>query len=166
MKLWAEWGFRRSEKEIIYFLDSFSQGSVEENGAILGMAALQHYQIKAKDPGFSELLNSKKGENQGPICLYILQLNRLLNGLYKSGRYVEGDAMMLWNVTFRCMSRDSFHHHGVVLWQIASKSIDEARKCLEKIIVSAVSEAGNSPDDQKIDKVLGLCNFIPPQFMK
>jgi hypothetical protein len=163
MKLFANWGLRSSEKEIVSFLSLFSQGGVEQNGAVLGMAALLHHQFKVKDPEFETLVNSKKGENHGHISTHIIQLNRLVNEFHKVGRYDEAAAMKLWNITFRCMSHESLHHYGVSLWQVASRSFPEAKKWLEGKLISS-EKAGHQRDAPNLKNASNLYNFVPPQF--
>jgi hypothetical protein len=163
MKLFLNWGLRMSEKQIMTFLDLFSQGDIEQNGAVLGMAALLHHQIKTKDPQFETLVNSKKGENQGPISVYIFQLNRLVNEFHKSGRYDEAAAMKLWNVTFRCMSHESLHHYGVEIWKIAAQSFPVAKQWLKEKLKQA-ERAGNKQDAASLKEALKLYNYVPPQF--
>lgn len=164
MKLWAKWGLKRSEKEIVSFLEYFSEKDPSQSGAIVGAAALLHYQIRGKDPEFEILLNSKKGENHGPIAMQIIQLYRLARQLYKAGQYNEGEAMDLLVTTLRCMSDDSFYHYGVSLWKVASQSFPEARKWLEETIKTVVNDAGDTTNTEKLNIVLGLCDFVPPQF--
>jgi hypothetical protein len=127
------------------------------------MAALLHHQFKIKDPEFETLVNSKKGENQGPISAYIIQLNRLVNEFHKAGRYDESAAMKLWNITFRCMSHESLHHYGVESWKIAAQSFPEVKQWLEEKLQHAES-AGHKRDTPSLREALKLYNFVPPQF--
>ena len=48
-ELILKWALRTSEKEIARFLSLFSQGNAEQNGAVVGMAALLHHQYAQKD---------------------------------------------------------------------------------------------------------------------
>jgi hypothetical protein len=163
-KLLRKWGLSGSEKQIETFLHLFTQGDIEQNGMVLGWAALLHYQIMSKDPEFESLLNSKKGENQGPVRTYILQLNRLGNQLQKAGRIWEAAGMNLWNMTFRCMSDESLHHHGLILWKTASISFPVARNWLENES-AYMKEAGSERDKSSLSGALKIYNFIPPQFV-
>jgi hypothetical protein len=163
MKLFAKWGLRASEKEITSFLSVFSQGDVEKNGIVLGMAALLHHRLTEKDPEFEALLNSNKGENQGPLSVYIIHLNRLFNEFRKLGRSDEAAATKLWNITVRCMTDESLHHHGVSLWKIASSSFLGARKWMETRLEYA-EKAGHHRDAADLKSALKLYNFVPPQF--
>jgi len=162
-KFLKKWGLSASEKEIKMFLDVFSHGDIEQNGIVLGWATLFHYQITTKDIEFEKLLNAKKGENQGPIASYILQLNRLVNELHKAGRFEEAAGMKLWNITFRCMSDDLLHHYGIILWKTASISFSEARNWLEVKLANA-RESGSEQVISSLIGALKICNFIPPQF--
>jgi len=163
MKLFANLGLRTSEKEIKSFLSLFSQGDVEQNGAVLGMAALLHHQFKTKDPEFDTLVHSKKGENLKPISLYIIQLNQFDNEFHKAGRHDEAAAMNLWNITLRCMSHETLHHYGVELWKIAAQSIPEAKRWLDEKLQNAET-AEHKRDTPSLREALKLYNFIPPQF--
>lgn len=162
-KLLAKWGLRASEKEITSFLSLFSQGNVQQNGIVLGMVALFHHQFTLKDPDFETLVNSKKGENQGPISAYIIQLNRLVNEFHKAGRFDEAAAMKLWNITFRCMTDESLHHHGISLWKIASSSFPEAKKWLSTKLEYA-EKASHHRDAPDLKSAMKFYNFVPPQF--
>jgi hypothetical protein len=42
-KLLRKWGLSGSEKQVKIFLDLFSQGDTDQNGMVLGWAALFHY---------------------------------------------------------------------------------------------------------------------------
>lgn len=164
-KLLRKWGLSGSEKQIETFLHLFTQGDIEQNGIVLGWAALLHYQMKNNDQEFEKLLNSKKGANQGPISLYILQLNSLGNGLRKASRVGETAGMMLWNMTFRCMSDDSLHHYGKILWKSAVRSFSDAETWLEGMLANA-KESGSERDIESMSGALKICNFIPPQFIE
>lgn len=162
-KLFANWGLRSSEKEILSFLSLFAQRDVEQNGALLGMAALFYHQLKVKNPEFGTLVNSMKGENQGSISAYIIQLNRLVNDFHKAGRYDEAAAMKLWNISFRCMSHDSLSHYGVSLWHAASRSFPEAKNWLETNLTYA-DKSGHQSDTPNLINALNLHDFVPRQF--
>lgn len=162
-KLLRKWGLSDSEKQIKLFLDLFSQGDTVQNDMVLGWAALFHYQIMTKDPKFERLLNSKKGENQGPISNYILQLNRLGNDLRKAGRTDEAAGIMFLNITFRCMSDEAMHHYGTLLWKTASKSFWEAKLWLENRLAYSMDSASER-DKASLSAALKIYNFIPPQF--
>lgn len=162
-KLLRKWGLSGSEKQVKLFLDLFSQGDADQNGMVLGWMALFHYQLMTKDPEFERLLNSKKGENQGPISTYILQLNRLGNDLRQAGRTDEAAGIMLLNITFRCMSDETLHHYGTYLWKTASKSFSEAKLWLENRLAYAIDSASER-DKASLSAALKIYNFIPPQF--
>lgn len=144
-KLFLKWGLKASEKEIVHFINNFSMADVEQNGPVLGMAALLHYQLAKSDPEFEKLVNSRKGENLGPISAYILTLNRHVKECHRAGRLEQGAGTMLWNITFRCMGDESFHHHGVTLWRTASQSFPGAKQWLEEM-VQRTKEAGLQQD--------------------
>lgn len=158
-----KWGLRSSEKEIVSFLDLLSQGNAQQNGAVVGMAALFHHQYTEKDPDFQVLVNSQKGENCGPISTYVMKLSWLVNDFNKEGRHNEAVAMKLWNTTFRCMSDASLHHHGVSLWKVASRSFPEAKMWLEANLEHA-ENAVHARDTPNLKNALNIYNFIPPQF--
>jgi len=162
-KLLRKWGLSGSEKQIETFLHLFTQGDIEQNGMVLGWAALLHYQIMSKDPEFERLLNSKKGENQGPISMFIFQLDSLGNDLHKAGRMEEAAGMKLWNITLRCMSDDTLYHHGTLLWKTASVSFPEAKNWLENKLTHPI-ESGTSRDQSNLSGALKIYNFVPPQF--
>ena len=159
-----KWSIGGSEKLINQFLALFDQADSFQNGIVLGWAAILHYQIMTKDPKFEKLLNSKKGENQGPISAYILQLNSLGNQLSKAGRTEEAAGMKLWNITFRCMSDESLHHYGMSQWETASHSFAAAKSWLEDKS-DFISEAGSERDRSSLNGALKIYNFIPPQFL-
>ena len=145
------------------FLALFESGNVEENGMVVGRAALIHYAFSQLDPEFTKLVNSQVGENQGPIGSYIIKLNKYINDFHKSGEFPNAAGMKLWNITFRCMSNNSFRHYGQQIWNIASSSFDAAKDYLEE----QFSEAKEMEQEQMVERchgALGLYDYIPPQF--
>jgi len=129
-KFFLNWSLRKSEAEINSFLTTFSILGPSEVGRVVGMAALMHYQYAKTDPEFERLLNSRKGDNRGPISVRILELNRLVNELHHAGRLEDAGSLKLWNITFRCMTHDTLHKYGIALWKIAAKGFPEAKQWL------------------------------------
>lgn len=162
-KLFLNWGLRKSEKEITSFLDTFSRLGTSEIGKVVGMAALFHHQYSQKDPEFEVLLNSDRGNNQGPISIRVLELNKLVNDMHRAGRLEDAASMKLWNITFRCMTHETLHHYGLLLWQIASTGFSEAKQWLQARLEYA-EKSGHQRDAPNLSKALRLYNFIPPQF--
>lgn len=162
-KFLAKFGLKRSEEEIKNFISLFESGDVEENAVVVGRAALIHYAFSQLDPEFSKLVNSQVGENQGPISTYIIQLNKFLNDYHKSGEVQNAAGVKLWNITFRCMSNNSFRHYGKQIWEIASKSIESAKQYLEEEMNNAKS-LGQETMMERCQGALGLYDYIPPQF--
>lgn len=163
-KFLEKWTRGSSEKLINQFLTSFEQADSFQNGMLLGWAAILHYQMMSKDSEFEKLLNSKRGENQGAVSAYILQLNSLGNQFNKAGRMGEAAGMKLWNITFRCMSDDLLHHYGVSLWQTAAMSFADTRSWLENKSAQ-LNETGSERDKNSLSGSLKIYNYIPPQFM-
>jgi len=130
---------------------------------ILGKAALIHYSFGSLDPEFSKLVNPQLGENQGPISTYIKRLNKLPNEFHSAGEFQNAAGMKLWNITFRCISNNSFRHYGVELWKNAAKSFGSAREYLENELEQA-TRMGNEQMVDKLKGALGLYDFIRPQF--
>ncbi len=162
-KFLAKFGLKRSEEEIKNFLSLFGSGDLEENGMVVARAALIHYRSSSLDPEFSKLVNSQVGENQGPISTYILQLNKLLKEFHGSGEYQNAAGMKLWNITFRCMSNNSFRHYGTTIWENAAESFESAKQYLENELEKA-SSTGNEKMADYVKGALALYDFIPPQF--
>ena len=162
-KFLAKAGMKRSEEEITKFLGLFKSGDEEQNGIIIGRAALIHYSLSSLDPKFSKLINSGVGENQGPIKNYILQLNSLLNDYHKAGESSNAAGVKLWNITFRCMSNNSFRHYGQALWNRASASFEYAKEHLKNELEMAAS-LGKGKMVEKIKGALSLYDYVPPQF--
>lgn len=163
-KFLRKWGLSGSEKEIKTFLELFSQGDIEQNGIVIGSAALIHYSLGLNKPEFKRLLNSNLGENQGHISTYILQFNRLLGECHRAGQLEAAAGIKFWNTTFRCMSDESLHPYGVQLWKIASKSFGSTKDYLRNELAQA-TESNNQGMKEKIEGALNLCNFVPPQFL-
>lgn len=162
-KLFLNWALRKSETEISSYLASFSKISAWEVGKVVGMATLFHHQYTEKDPEFEVLLNSKKGENQGPISLRVMELNKLVNDMRRAGRLEDAASMKLWNITFRCMTHDTLHHYGMSLWRVASRGLPEAKQWLEARLEYA-ENSGHQRDAANLKKALKLYDFVPPQF--
>ena len=162
-KFLAKAGMKRSEEEITKFLSLFESGDEEQNGIIIGRAALIHYSLSSLDPAFSKLINSGVGENQGRIKNYILQLNSLLNDYHKAGESSNAAGVKLWNITFRCMSNNSFRHYGQALWNRASASFEYAKEHLKNELEMAAS-LGKGKMVEKIKGALSLYDYVPPQF--
>lgn len=162
-KFLAKAGMKRSEEEITNFLGLFESGDDEQNGIIIGRAALIHYSLSSIDPVFSTLINSGIGENQGHIKTYILQLNSLLNDYHKAGEYSNAAGVKLWNITFRCMSKNSFRHYGQALWNRASVSFEYANEHL-KDELEMTESGGKEKMVERIKGALGIYDYIPPQF--
>jgi len=162
-KFLAKSGLKRSEEEIKNFLSLFGLGNPEENGMVVARAALIHHRFGLLDPEFSKLVNSQVGENQGPISTYILQLNKLLKDFHGSGEHQNSAGMKLWNITFRCMSNNSFRHYGITIWEKAAESFENAKQYLK----NELEQASSTGNEQMVDNVKGalaLYDFIPPQF--
>ena len=162
-KFIAKFGLKKSEEEITNFLGMFELGDEEQNGIIIGRAALIHYSLSSSAPEFSMLINSGVGENQGPIINYIPQLNSLLNDYHKTSDSINAAGVKLWNITFRCMSNNSFRHYGQSLWNRASASFEYANEHLKDELEMAES-LGKKKMVEKIKGALGLYDYIPPQF--
>lgn len=162
-KFLLSWGLRKSESEVNSFLTLFSGLGASEIGKVVGMAAVIHCQYTEKDPEFERLLNSRKGENRGPISTRILELNGLVNEMNRTGRLEDAASMKLWNITFRCMTHDTLYDHGVVLWKIAAKSFPEAKQWLTDRLADA-QNSGHQRDALNLRKALPLYNYVPPQF--
>lgn len=162
-ELILKWGLRNSEKEVVSFLNVFSQCDPEQSGAVVGMAALLHHQHVEKEPEFQTILNSPKGANHGPINMYVMKLNWLVGDFKKAGRRNAGAAMKLWNITFRCMSHETLHHYGVALWKTASASFPYAKQWLE-VQLEVAESAANERDAVNLRAALKLYDFVPLQF--
>lgn len=162
-KFLAKSGMKKSEGEITTFLALFESGDEEQNGIIVGSAALIHYSLSSLDPDFSKLINSGVGENQAAILRYIPQLNSLLNDYHKAGESLNAAGMKLWNITFRCMSNNSFRHYGKALWDRSSESFEYAKEHLKNELGMAKS-LGKGVMAEKIKGALGLYDYVPPQF--
>ena len=162
-KFILNWGLRRSEKEVVSFMTIFSRLDALEVGKVVGMAALFHHQCAEKDHEFEVLLNSKKGDNQGPISTRIIELNMIVNDMHKTGRLEDAASMNLWNITFRCMTHETLHHYGIPLWRIASNSFPDAKRWLDARLEYA-ENSGHMRDAPNLRKALKLYNFVPPQF--
>jgi len=165
-KLLKKWLLRGTEKEIKRFLELFSQGDIEQNGIVIGKAALIHYCLEIVGPEFKKLVNSKVGENQSEITIYnVYQLDRLNKECHKANEIVHAAGIKFWSITFRCMLDKSLHHYGVQLWEIASKSLGSAKDYLRSELMQAI-ETGDKKMEERIKGALNLCDFIPPQFIK
>lgn len=162
-KFLLNWGLRKSEAEVDSFLTIFTVLGASEIGKVVGMAAVIHCQYTEKDPEFERLLNSRKGENRGPISVRILELNGLVNDMNRARRLEDAASMKLWNITFRCMTHDTLHDRGIVLWQTAAKGFPEAKRWLKDRLAHAES-SGHQRDAPNLKKALPLYNYIPPQF--
>jgi hypothetical protein len=164
-KFIEKWLLGGSKKEIEQFLANFSQGDIEQNGMVMGWAALMHYHLLTINPEFDKLINSMKGKQKAAISAYILQLNQFGNGLYKEGRLEEAAGMKIWNITFRCMSDESFHQYGMNLWKIAAESFSEAQSWLEYKLVIAQGSC-DEHGENSLSGALKIYNYIPPQFVE
>jgi hypothetical protein len=162
-KFIEKWLLSGSKKEIEKFLETFSQGDIEQNGMVMGWAALMHYRLLTISPEFGKLINSMKGEEKAEISAFILQLNQFGNGLYKEGHLEEAAGMKIWNITFRCMSDESFHQYGMKLWNIAAESFSEAQSWLEYKLVIAQGSC-DEHGENRLKDALTIYNYIPPQF--
>lgn len=159
----GQWGLKRSEKEILSFLLQFTSFLPEEMGHVVGMAALIHCQIAAKNPEFEKLIMSLPGENTGPISALIVEFNRLLKQLARAQRLDEAAALKLWIVTLRCMSSPSFQHHGASLWRNAARSFPAGEVWIRSQIKTEGSR-GNSLSVENLTNALARSRFVPPQF--
>jgi hypothetical protein len=75
----------------------------------------------------------------------------------------NASGMKIWNITFRCMSHNAFHHYGQELWAQASQHFDKSKKFLEV----QREHAQKSNDEALLEKVKGalsLYDYVPPQF--
>ena len=162
-KFLAKKGLKRSEEEIKNFILLFEEADDEQKGITLGMAAMLNYSLSSADLEFSKLVNSDLGNNQGPISSYILQLNRLVGDFHKAGEYENAAGMKLWNITFRCMTNNAFHHYGQDLWITASKYFDHGKIFLESQI-ERFESSGNENALEKLKGGLSIFDYIPPQF--
>jgi hypothetical protein len=165
-KLFGKWLLRGTKKEIKMFLELFSQGDIEQNGIVIGKAALIHYCLGIVGSEFKKLVNSKVGENQSEITIYnVFQLDRLLKECREANEIVHAAGIKFWSTTFRCMLDESLHHYGVQLWEIASKSFGSAKDYLQSELMQAI-ETGDKKMEERIKGALHLCDFVPPQFLK
>ena len=160
----GQWGLKRSEREIMDFLLRFQSVFPDEKGHVMGMAALLHFQIEAKNPEFRKIIRSLPNENIGQITNMILEFNRLLKELTRARRLDEAVALRLWIVTLRCMSSPSFQHHGIDLWRTAAHSFAAGEAWIKEQIRSERSR-GNSKNVESLVKAFAQSRFIPPQFV-
>jgi hypothetical protein len=162
-ELVLKWALRHSETEVVTFLGHFAGCELDHKGAVVGMAALMHHQYAEMDPDFRVLVRSQKDTNHGLISKYIVEMNCLINDFNKADRLNAAAAMKLWNVTFRCMSNATLHHHGVTIWATASESFPHAQQWLAAKL-EAAERAGDKRDVQNLRVALELYDFVPPQF--
>lgn len=139
--------------------------SSEEMAMAVGRAALVHYRFSSLDPEFSKLVNSPQGENEGPISAYILQLNKTQNQFNSAGQQQNAAGAQVWNITFRCMSNNSFRIYGLELWNKLASVFDEAKEYLEVELENAKS-IGADEMVGYVNGAIALCDYIPPQFRK
>lgn len=165
LKFFAKAGLKRSEKELVGFIEPFIAGPDYDNSIFIWHAAILNYQMSLKDLVWAKCLGSQIGENQGPISTQIIQSNRLINGLHKRG---DGEAlvgMKIWNMTFRAMSNQALHHHGKKLWSHIQTLQSIARITAEDNIEEMITLAGtDSKTAQLMKNSIDLVDFVPTQF--
>lgn len=155
-----------TKKEIQRFIDLFAEGGVDQNGIIVGVAAIMHYSLANIDSEFKKLLNSKLGENQNEITIYnMTHLDGLNKEYHKANEMINAAGIKFWSINFRCMIDETLHHYGLQLWKVASKSFDSAKDYLNHELIKMM-EVGNAKMVKKIEGALKIYNYIPPQFVE
>lgn len=167
-KYLKKWLLIWTKKEVKDFLETFSEGDVEENGMVVGTAALLHYHFEILDPNFKILINSKSGENISIIARYnISRIDQLHKEYIRSNKLLYSAATRLWSTTFRCMLDESLNQYGVQIWQIAFRSITSAEDYLKsQLELMRTIDHTNNQNKKNIENAIRLCSFIPPQFIK
>jgi|ETNmetMinimDraft_16_1059900.scaffolds.fasta_scaffold49961_1 hypothetical protein len=146
-----------SEKEIINFIEQIEQITPDEFIIIMSRAAFIHAGLLKNDFEFGMSLNSGLGDRQEKITLQIIELNSLMNQLHKSNLADMVIGAKVWNITFRCMSSNSFNHYGLRIWNFLSPTE------FEDEIIEQIDEIDSS-DDVITEAAKGLAGYIPPQF--
>ena len=90
-------------------------------------------------------------------------MNSLLNDYHKAGESLNAAGVKLWNITFRCMSDNSFRHYGQALWKKSSQSFEYAKEHLKNELEMA-ERGGKGKMVEKIKGALSLYDYVPPQF--